>query len=61
MAYKIRLTSFEDINAVKAIYEHARTIMRRSGNLSQWVNGYPQDETIKEDIVLKQSYDRKRQ
>lgn len=56
MAYQIRLTSFEDINAVKAIYEHARTIMRRSGNLSQWVNGYPQDETIKEDIVLKQSY-----
>jgi len=56
MTYRVRLTSLEDISAVKNIYEHARTIMRRNGNLSQWINGYPNDETIKEDILLKQSY-----
>lgn len=56
MDYKIRLTTLKDIPAVLAIYDHARLIMRRNGNFSQWINGYPNINKVKEDVALKQSY-----
>lgn len=34
----------------------ARLIMRRSGNMHQWVDGYPQDEVLLDDIARGGSY-----
>ena len=42
-------TSF-DIPRALAIYHSARQFMRRSGNTVQWVNGYPYQSMIEEDI-----------
>jgi hypothetical protein len=32
------------------IYETAREFMHRAGNINQWVNGYPSQKLIEEDI-----------
>jgi maltose O-acetyltransferase len=34
-----------------SIYESARQFMRSRGNTSQWVNGYPSEELLREDIA----------
>lgn len=47
---EIRKTRANDLSAIKDIYVHARELMRREGNDSQWVNGYPSEELVKEDI-----------
>ncbi|HHT67128.1 MAG TPA: GNAT family N-acetyltransferase [Erysipelotrichaceae bacterium] len=56
MDYLIRLTTLEDLPQVRKVYEHARFIMRESGNSQQWVEGYPQENIIREDIFLSQHY-----
>ena len=38
------------------VLEVAKGIMRASGNLHQWVNGYPSAEVIRDDIDLQQGY-----
>lgn len=38
------------------VLEAAKGIMRASGNLHQWVNGYPSAEVIRDDIDLQQGY-----
>ena len=38
------------------VLEAAKGIMRASGNLHQWVNGYPSTEVIRDDIDLQQGY-----
>ena len=38
------------------VLEAAKDIMRASGNLHQWVNGYPSAEVIRDDIHLQQGY-----
>ena len=52
----IRLTTIEDIPVCLAIYDKARGIMRSSGNMNQWTNGYPSEEILREDIVRHDSY-----
>lgn len=47
---KICPSVLSDIDAIMAIYDHARQLMRESGNSVQWVNGYPQRSLIEEDI-----------
>ncbi len=46
----IRLAEICDLDRIMEIYEHGRSIMRKNGNVTQWVNGYPQRELILEDI-----------
>ncbi len=53
---EIRLTEYSDLDTVMGIYDHAREYMRQSGNLWQWVGGYPGRELIMEDIAAKRSY-----
>ena len=45
-----------DLPAIMTVLEAAKGIMRASGNLHQWVNGYPSAEVIRDDIDLQQGY-----
>jgi len=46
----IRKTTREDLDIVMQIYDHARRIMRESGNMKQWTNNYPNLQIIEEDM-----------
>lgn len=49
MGKKIRRAEQADIETIKRIFGEARAYMRKNGNLSQWVNGYP-ESSIESDI-----------
>lgn len=53
---EIRLTERGDLETVMEIYDHARGQMRRHGNMTQWVNGYPSRDVILKDISEGNSY-----
>jgi len=46
----IRKATTEDIGAILEIYEVARRFMRDTGNLNQWINGYPSEKQLRDDI-----------
>lgn len=46
----IRKAFRKDLAAIMAVLEAAKGIMRASGNMGQWVNGYPSEEIILHDI-----------
>ncbi len=46
----IRKAFRKDLAAIMAVLEAAKGIMRASGNMGQWVNGYPSEEVILHDI-----------
>lgn len=46
----IRRGTFDDIQSILSIYESARKFMRANNNMSQWINGYPNVENVKNDI-----------
>ena len=46
----VRLAGPEDIPAIMAVLEASRGIMRASGNLRQWVDGYPSEAVVRNDI-----------
>ena len=52
----IRKTSNSDLPAVMDIYAEARGFMRKSGNINQWINGYPLQSTVENDIRAGVSY-----
>ena len=39
-----------DISAIMPVIDAARELMHRSGNVNQWINGYPSEEAIVADI-----------
>ena len=53
---EIRKARIGDIKKIMSIYEHARELMRREGNDCQWVNGYPSEKLVAEDIEQGISY-----
>ena len=53
---EIRKTRPEEIDEIMEIYDIARQVMRNSGNLKQWINGYPARELISDDIANGYSY-----
>lgn len=53
---QIRKATPEDLPALEMIFARARDYMRCHGNATQWVNGYPQQELILEDIHLGASH-----
>lgn len=52
----VRHTLLTDLDAVMPIFDHAKRIMRKTGNTTQWVNGYPSREAISADINAGNSY-----
>lgn len=47
----VRPAALEEIPAILAVLEAAKGIMRASGNLHQWVGGYPSEPVVREDIL----------
>ena len=47
---RIRPATAEDVPAIMPVLEAAKGIMRASGNLHQWSDGYPSQETVRTDI-----------
>ena len=52
----IRPAALDDIPAILPVLEAAKGIMRASGNLHQWVDGYPSEEVIRNDIDKQYGY-----
>ena len=53
---EIRKTTLADLPEVMEVYAIARNFMRKTGNLTQWTGGYPQEALIREDIASGDSY-----
>lgn len=47
---EIRQATYSDLSALMDIFEGAKRIMRASGNLLQWNDGYPSEEVLLADI-----------
>ena len=45
-----RLATVGDIPVIMRLIDEARGIMRSCGNVNQWIDGYPSEETIRHDI-----------
>lgn len=56
MSYRIRHATPNDIPALLHLADEARAIMRSSGNLQQWNEGYPSAEVFLNDIARQCSY-----
>ena len=52
----IRLATYEDLDALMDIFDGAKQIMRASGNLQQWNDGYPSREVVMRDIEAGHCY-----
>ena len=46
----IRRANTEDVTSIMAVLQAAKGIMRSSGNLNQWTEGYPSREVVLSDI-----------
>lgn len=51
---KIRKTQKTDMESVMKLYDRSRVFMRQTGNVSQWINGYPSEEVV-EKILYKET------
>lgn len=56
MSLSIRHAAAEDIDRVLPIYDHARAYMRQNGNMTQWAGGYPDRDTLCEDLKAERLY-----
>ena len=54
--FTVRLTRADDIPEILAIYNAARIRMRASGNHGQWINGYPGEKDVLNDIRHKTGF-----
>lgn len=52
----IRRANKEDIKSIMPIYEAAKKKMRADGNLHQWSDKYPDEETLLNDITRNELY-----
>lgn len=46
----IRPTELKDISRVMEIYDYARAFMRANGNATQWIDGYPSESLIRQEV-----------
>lgn len=53
---RIRKTLLEDLDVIIDIYTYARLYMQKSGNTTQWINGYPSKELLTKEIIQGNSY-----
>ncbi len=56
MEFTIRLAKHSDTEALCAIYNYAKQIMRREGNPTQWTGDYPSLSLIEEQIDHNECY-----
>ena len=47
----IRHAAESDLPRILEIYDIARQFMRQSGNMTQWINGYPSEPLLRQDIM----------
>ena len=47
----IRIAETSDLAGIMSVLDAAKGIMRANGNMNQWVNGYPSEEVIADDIA----------
>jgi len=47
----IRLAKPGDLPRLLEIYDAGRAFMRATGNMTQWAGGYPDEETLRDDIA----------
>lgn len=47
---KIRQSTIDDLKRLMHIYEYARALMAANGNANQWINGYPSEALIRQEI-----------
>ena len=52
----IRPAAEQDLPRILAIYDTARQFMRKSGNMVQWINGYPSEPLLRQDIAAENLY-----
>lgn len=52
----IRLAGPSDLNRIEELYAIGRAYMRSTGNMNQWINGYPQRTLLEEDVEKKQLF-----
>lgn len=52
----IRKATEADLQPLMKIYDYARNLMQTNGNTTQWINGYPSINLIREDIAKGNSY-----
>ena len=52
----IRLANTNDIAAIMQVMDAARAIMRASGNMHQWEDGYPSELVVMTDIERQGGY-----
>lgn len=48
--FMIRKATYSDVPDLMAVFDNARSIMRDSGNMNQWNDNYPSEETVRKDI-----------
>lgn len=53
---EIRKTHPEELDILMDIFEQAKRIMRKDGNMKQWTGGYPSAEMIRKEIINGNSY-----
>lgn len=46
----IRRATYDDVPVLMDVFRKARAIMRSSGNMNQWNDGYPSEEVVRKDI-----------
>lgn len=52
----IRKARTDDVPTIMRLIEEARGIMRSSGNMNQWIDGYPDRAAIEQDIACGHCY-----
>lgn len=52
----IRRATYDDVPVLMDVFRKARGIMRSSGNMNQWNDGYPSEEIVRRDIDNGHSY-----
>ena len=53
---KIRKAASTDIDKQLGVFDFDRSIMRNTGNMNQWTDGYPSREVVENDIAAGNSY-----
>lgn len=53
---KVRNAVEKDVAAIMDVYDTARCFMRANGNMNQWINGYPSECDVRDDIKKGQSF-----
>lgn len=52
----IRLASPADLPRIEEIFAIGRAYMRQTGNMTQWIGGYPQRNLLEDDIAKEQLF-----